>query len=407
MTSNWKPVHLAAGRWARAAVVGAAAVGIVVALAACGGGASPVAAPTTAPAKPAATTAPAAAAATAGSTAPAATSAPAAPKITGAKQLTGAGATFPFPLYSKWFDVYKQSAGVEVNYQSVGSGAGIKQLTENTVDFGASDAVMSEDQIKQAGGSDVFHIPTAIGAVVATYNVTGIESGLKLTPETISGIYLGTITKWNDPKIAADNPDRKLPDTAIAVVARSDGSGTTSIFTDYLSAISPDWKAKVGKGTSVKWPVGLGAKGNEGVAGQVKQTPGAIGYVELAYAEQNKLPYASMKNQAGKFVAPTIDSTTAAAAGAASTMPDNLRVSLVNAPGDASYPIAGFTWLLVRKDQSDASKGKALVDLVWWGIHDGQKYHKDLLYAPLPADVVKKAEAMIKQITFQGKPLYQ
>ncbi len=323
-----------------------------------------------------------------------------------ARELTGAGATFPYPLYSKWLDVYEKKSGVKINYQSIGSGGGIKQMTERTVDFGASDAPMTDEQLKTAG-ADVLHIPTVIGAVVVTYNLAGVETGLKLTPETLSGIFLGTIKKWNDSKIVADNPTAKLPDGDVAVVHRSDGSGTTNIFTDYLSEVSPDWKSKVGKGTSVNWPVGIGAKGNEGVAGQVKQTPGSIGYVELAYAVQNKLPYAFMKNQAGQFVEPSLESTTAAAAGAASKMPEDLRVSIVNAPGEKSYPISGYTYLLAYKDQQDGAKGKALVDFLWWGIHDGEQYAKDLLYAPLPAEVVSKAEAKIKAITFQGKPLYQ
>ena len=264
---------------------------------------------------------------------------------------------------------------------------------------------MTEEQIKQAGGGDVLHIPTVMGAVVVIHNVQGIGTGLKLTPEALSGIFLGEIKKWNDPRIAGDNPGVELPDAAIAVVHRSDGSGTTSIFTDYLSSVSPDWKSKVGKGTSVNWPAGLGAKGNEGVAGQVKQTPGSVGYVELAYAIQNKLAHASLENRAGKFVEASIESTTAAAAGAAPTMPDNLRVSLVNAPGEDSYPIAGFTWLLVHREQRDGPKGKALADMVWWGIHDGQMYASDLLYAPLPPAVVAKAEKMVKSITYQGQPL--
>lgn len=324
-----------------------------------------------------------------------------------ANQLTGAGATFPYPLYSKWFDVYEQETSVRVNYQSIGSGGGIRQLIERTVDFGASDAVMSAEQIQQAGGGDVLHIPTVMGAVVATYNVEGIEQGLKLSPETITGMFLGEITKWNDPAIAADNPGVDLPSTDVAVVHRSDGSGTTNIFTDYLSSVSTQWKDRVGVGTSVNWPVGLGAKGNEGVAGQVKQTPGAIGYTELAYAIQNNLSYASIKNQAGQYVVPSAETVTAAAAGAAPTMPDDLRVSLVNAPGENSYPIAGFTWLLVREEQDDPAKGKAVADLFWWGIHEGQQYAADLLYAPLPEEVVSKAEALIQKISYQGTPVRQ
>ena len=351
---------------------------LLVVLSGCGGGAAPVAPPSSQSSSPGAV----------------------------AKELTGAGATFPYPLYSKWFDVYNQKTGVKINYQSVGSGAGIQQLTQRTVDFGASDAPMTDEQLKAAPG-EVLHIPTVIGAVVITYNLAGVDKGLKLTPEALSGIYLGTIKKWNDPKIASENPNLKLPDADVAVVHRSDGSGTTNIFTDYLSSVSPDWKSKVGKSTSVNWPVGLGAKGNEGVAGQVKQVPGAIGYVELAYAVQNKLPYAYMKNQAGQFVEPTLDSTTAAAAGAASNMPADLRVSIVNAAGEKAYPIAGFTYILVYKEQQDASKGKAVADFLWWGVHEGEQYATDLLYAPLPKEVVARDEAKIKSISFQGKPLYQ
>lgn len=380
------------GGWTRL-LVGIPAVVVVAFAAACSGGAAPVGQPTSRPA----------AAATVPDGAP--TRAPSA-AITPARELTGAGATFPYPLYSKWFDVYSQKTGIKINYQSIGSGGGIRQLIEGTVDFAGSDATMTEEQIKQAGGGDVLHIPTVMGAVVVIYNVEGVETGLRLTPEALSGIFLGEIKKWNDPRITANNGGIKLPDAPIAVVHRSDGSGTTSIFTDYLSSVSANWKSKVGKGTSVNWPVGLGAKGNEGVAGQVKQTPGSVGYVELAYAIQNRLTYASLENQAGKFVEASIDSTTAAAAGAAPTMPDNLRVSLVNAPGEDSYPIAGFTWLLVHREQRDGPKGKALADMVWWGIHDGQRYASDLLYAPLPPEVVAKAEKMVKSMIYQGQVFY-
>ena len=318
--------------------------------------------------------------------------------------LTGAGATFPYPLYSKWFDVYQQQTGVRINYQSIGSGGGIQQVTQRTVDFGASDAPMTDEQLAAASGT-ILHLPTVLGAVVVTYNLPGAEAGLKLTPETVAGVFLGEITKWSDPRIAQANPDVKLPDTAIAVVYRSDGSGTTNIFTDYLSAVSPSWKQRVGKGTSVNWPVGLGAKGNEGVTGQVKQSPGGIGYVELAYAVQNKLPYASVQNQAGQFVEPKLESITAAAAGAASKIPDDLRVSIVNPPGDQSYPIAGFTYLLVYQEQADGARGKALVDFIWWATHEGEAYARDLLYAPLPPEVVQKAESRLSAISFQGKSL--
>ncbi len=321
-----------------------------------------------------------------------------------ATSLTGAGATFPYPLYSKWFDVYEKQTGVRINYQSIGSGAGIRQIIERTVDFGASDAPMTDEQLAQAPGK-ILHIPTVLGAVVLTYNLPGVETRLMLSPETIAGIFLGEVTKWNDPRLARDNTGVRLPDSPVVAVYRSDGSGTTNIFTDYLSVVSPTWKTRVGKGTSVNWPVGLGAKGNEGVTGQVKQMPGAIGYVELAYAVQNRLPYAFIQNQAGRFVEPTLDSTTAAAAGAARSVPDDLRVSIVNAPGAESYPIAAFTYLLVYQEQVDPAKGKALVDFLWWALHDGQQYARDLLYAPLPSEVVRKAEAKVNAITAQGRSL--
>ncbi|WP_338824817.1 Phosphate-binding protein PstS [Moorella humiferrea] len=321
--------------------------------------------------------------------------------------LNGAGASFPYPLYSKWIAEYNKVApNVNIDYQSIGSGGGIKGITEETLDFAGSDAPMTDEQMRKAPGQ-IFHIPTVMGAVVITYNLDGVNSGLKLTPEVISGIFLGKIKKWNDPALTSLNPDVKLPDKDITVVHRSDGSGTTNIFTDYLSSISAEWKEKVGKGTAVEWPVGIGAKGNEGVAGTVKQTPGGIGYVELAYAVQNQLPYAFIKNQAGKFVEPTLETTTAAAAGAAANMPEDMRVSIVNAPGENSYPIAGYTYLLVYKDQKDKDKGTELVKFLWWAIHDGEKYAKDLLYAPLPENVVKLAEAKIKQINYKGQPLYK
>jgi phosphate transport system substrate-binding protein len=265
---------------------------------------------------------------------------------------------------------------------------------------------MKDEQLKDAPG-ELFHIPTVMGAVVITYNLEGVPSGLKMTPDVVAGIFLGEIKKWNDPKITSLNPDVKLPDRDIVVVHRSDGSGTTNIFTDYLSSISSAWKDKVGKGTAVNWPVGQGAKGNEGVAGAVKQTPGSVGYVELAYAVQNKLPYAFLQNKAGKFVEPTLETTTAAAAAAAANMPEDMRVSIVNAPGENSYPIAGYTYLLVYKDQKDKDKGTELVKFLWWAIHDGEKFAKDLLYAPLPDNVVKLAEAKIKQINYKGEPLYK
>ena len=318
--------------------------------------------------------------------------------------MNGAGATFPYPIYSKWFDEYtKVDTAVRFNYQSIGSGGGIRQISERTVDFGASDGPMTDEQLKKAP-AELFHLPTVLGAVVATYNIPG-SPNLRFTGDVLADIFLGKIAMWNDGRITALNPGVTLPSTAIIVVHRSDGSGTTYIWVDYLAKVSKEWEQKVGRGTSVSWPVGLGGKGNEGVAGQIKNTPGALGYVELAYAITNKLPVASVKNPAGKFVEPNIESTTAAAAGAAAEMPADFRVSLTNAPGDGAYPIASFTWLLVYREQTNEIKGKALVKFLWWAAHEGQKYPANLLYAPLPTAVVKQLEAKIKQITFGGRPL--
>lgn len=319
-------------------------------------------------------------------------------------QLNGAGATFPYVIYSKWFDVYSQEHGVHFNYQSIGSGGGIKQVTEGTVDFGASDAFLSEAQmkeIKDKQGSDILHFPTVMGAVVVTYNLPAAGKDLKLTPEVLSGIYLGDITKWNDEKIASINKGKDLPDVAIVVVHRSDGSGTTNIFTNYLSKVSDSWKAKVGEGTSVNWPAGLGGKGNEGVAGVVKQTEGALGYVELAYAVQNGLPYASLKNKAGNFVEASFDAVSEAAAGAARNMPNDMRVMLTDADGKKSYPICGFTWLLVYKNAKDKAKAKEIADFLKWAFTKGQTYAKDLYYAPLPAPVQKMDVKQISMIEVQ------
>jgi phosphate transport system substrate-binding protein len=318
--------------------------------------------------------------------------------------INGAGATFPYPIYSKWFDAYiKVDPEVRFNYQSIGSGGGIKQISSRTVDFGASDGPMTDEQLKQAP-AELFHIPTVLGADVTTYNLPG-NPKLKFTPDVLADLFLGKITKWNDARLTAINPGVALPDTSIVIVHRSDGSGTTYIWVDYLSKVSPEWQQKVGRGTSVNWPVGLGGKGNEGVAGQIKNTPGALGYVELAYAVQNKLPAGLVRNAAGKFIEPTIESTTAAAAGAAKGMPADFRVSLTNPPGDEAYPIASFTWLLVYRDQPNEVKGRAIVKFLWWMSHEGQKFASDLLYAPLPAPVVKQIEARIKQVNYQGKPL--
>lgn len=314
--------------------------------------------------------------------------------------VNGAGATFPYPLYAKWFSEYaKVNSAVKFNYQSIGSGGGIKQITARTVDFGASDKALSDAELKAAPGA-LLHIPTVMGAVVVTYNIPGVTKGLRLTPETLTSIYLGKITTWNDPKLTKDNPTVKLPNAPIVVVHRTDGSGTTSIFTNYLSKVSPEWKSAVGTGTSVRWPVGLGGKGNEGVAGQIKNTKYAIGYVELAYATENKLAFADLKNKSGQFVTPSIASTSAAAAGAAKSMPKDYRIDLVNQPGKNAYPIAGFTWLLVYKNQSDKVKGKALVDFLRWELAKGQKMAPALLYAPLPANVNAMVVKTISTITY-------
>jgi phosphate transport system substrate-binding protein len=312
--------------------------------------------------------------------------------------VTGAGATFPFPLYSKWFDAYhKVRPELSFNYQSIGSGGGIQQFTAGTVEFGATDAPMNAEELAKA--PDVVHVPTVLGAVVVIYNAP--VQGLKLTPELLADIFLGKVAKWNDPAVAKVNPGAALPDTAIAVAHRSDGSGTTSIFTDYLAKVSPEWKEKVGAGKSVKWPVGLGGKGNEGVTGLVKQTPGAIGYVELAYANQNKLAMASLRNHDGVFVTPSLDSTSEAAAGV--EMPEDYRVSITDARGRNAWPIASFTYLLVHRDAKDAAKGDAILKFLWWAIHDGQALAAPLDYAPLPKAVVAKVEKTIQGLTVQGK----
>lgn len=323
----------------------------------------------------------------------------------GSVTLQGAGATFPNPLYQKWLSEYgKLHPNVRIDYQSIGSGGGIKQLKEQTVDFGASDSPMSDDDLKSAPG-EILHIPTVLGAVVITYNLQGVNQPLRFSPEAIADIFLGKIKKWNDPKIAADNPGVTLPGNDITVVHRSDGSGTSAVFTDYLSKVSAEWKEKVGSGTSPSWPTGLGGKGNEGVTGQVKNTPNTIGYVELAYAVKNNLPVAHIKNSSGNFIEPSIDAVTAAAAGSAANTPDDLRVSITNATGAQAYPISSYTYILLYKDQKDAGKGKALVDFLWWGIHDGEGFAKDLQYAPLPADLVKRAEGKINLITANGTAL--
>lgn len=316
-----------------------------------------------------------------------------------AQTLNGAGATFPYPIYSKWFNEYhKLHPEVQINYQSIGSGGGIRQLTAGTVDFGASDGPMTDQQLAEAKFK-IFHIPTVLGAVVPAYNVPGVQSELKFSPTTIANICLLKITNWNDKAIAADNPGVKLPDKPIILVHRSDGSGTNYIFTDYLSKVSPEWKERVGKGTSVKWPGGLGAKGNEGVAGMIRQMEGGFGYVELIYAIQNKIPYGSVKNSAGSWVKGSLESTTAAAASVKS-MPDDFRVSITNPPGSDAYPIASFTWLLVPAQFKDASRGKVMVDFLNWMLDQGEPTASQLDYAPLPENVKSKVRARVKEIHF-------
>lgn len=311
--------------------------------------------------------------------------------------INGAGATFPYPIYSKWFDQYaKVDPSVRFNYQSIGSGGGQKQILAQTVDFGASDGPMSDENLAKSPGK-LLHIPTVAGADVVTYNLPGNPS-LKFDAETIADIFLGKIKKWNDPKLAAINPGVSLPDQEMVVVHRSDGSGTTYIFTDYLSKVSAEWKSKVGTNTSVNWPTGIGGKGNEGVAGQVKQTPGAIGYVELIYAIQNKMSYADVKNADGEFVKATLESVTAALATA--NIPDDFRFSMTNAPGKDAYPIAGATWLLVYQQQKDVAKGKKLVEFLKWAAKDGEQMAKDLDYAPLPENVQARVLKRIAEIKY-------
>ena len=316
-------------------------------------------------------------------------------------KLNAAGATFPYPIYSKWFNEYhQQHPDIEINYQSIGSGGGIAQVTAGTVDFGASDGPMKDEQIaafKQQRGTSVLHFPTVLGAVVPAYNIPGFKGELKFTPEVLAGIYLGKITSWNDPAIAKANPGTSLPNASIVVVHRSDGSGTTYIWTDYLSKVSSDWNNQVGKGTSVKWPVGMGAKGNEGVAGMIRQMDGAFGYVELIYALQNKITFGSVQNAAGNFVKASLDSTTAAAS-SVKTMPADFRVSITNAPGKDAYPIASFTWLLVPADWKDKSKQKIVVDFLNWMLDQGQTMSAQLDYAPLPDSVKEKERAAVKAI---------
>ncbi len=325
-----------------------------------------------------------------------------------AMSLNGAGGTFIAPLATKWFDVYAKISGVKVNYQAVGSGGGIKAITDGTVDFGESDGIMTDEQIAaaEAAHGPILHIPMTSGSVAITYNLSGVPSGtLKLTGEVLASIYLKKITRWNDPAITALNPGVSLPDQDIAVVHRSDGSGTTFIFTNYLSKVSADWQSQVGNATSVNWPGDIGGEKNAGVAGQVTQIPGAIGYVELAYAIQNNLPWVLLKNAAGNYIAPSIEATTAAAQGV--DLPDDMKVMITNSTNPDAYPIAGFTWVLAYVNQTNASTGLALVNMLWWAIHDGQQYDAALDYAPLSAAAVQKAEVLIEQIRYNGQPLLQ
>ena len=415
----------------RALAVGVSTPALAGLLAACGGGSAtptPTMGASTA-ASPTAAKSPTAAMMTTPTTSSAATTAasPAASmtattasggtattvRITGpytgeAKALTGAGSTFAAPLYTKWSSEYEKLTGVKINYQSIGSGGGIKSLQDMTVDFGATDAPMTDEQMQQAKGGPILHIPTALGGVVLTYNIPELEGKdpLKFTPETLAGIFLGTITKWNDPKLVADNPALANINKPIVVVHRSDGSGTTFILVSYLAAVSADWKSKVGVGTSVNWPVGIGGKGSEGVSGAVKQNPYSIGYVELIYALQNKIAYGMVKNKAGNFVTASLDTVTAAAAGASKSMPADLRAIIVNADGANAYPISGFTWILAYQNMQDQAKAIALTRYLWWGLTDGQQYHKDLGYAPLAPEVTALALQKVQQITVNGQPAF-
>lgn len=316
-----------------------------------------------------------------------------------AQNINGAGATFPYPIYSRWFTEYsQQQPGVHINYQSIGSGGGIRQVSEGTVDFGATDGPMTDQQIA-AAKVKTMHIPTVLGAVVPVYNIPGVNKDLNFAPEVIADIYLGTITKWNDPRLMKDNPGANLPDKAILPVYRSDGSGTTYIFTDFLSKVSPDWGGKVGKNTSVKWPTGIGQKGNEGIAGMVRQSPFSFGYVELIYAEQNKMPFGAVRNASGKFLKASTDGVTAAAAAAAKTMPADYRVSITNAPGATSYPISSFTWLLIPTHETDPAKAKALQGFLNWMLDHGEAEAAGMTYAPLPKpvqDMVRRTIAQVK-----------
>ncbi len=329
------------------------------------------------------------------------------PSSGGSISLQGAGASFPKPIYEKWMSEYgKLNPNIRIDYQSVGSGAGQKAIISNTADFGASDDPMKDEDLSKAE-RELIHIPTVLGAVVLTYNLEGVDKPLKLAPEVISSIYMGEIKKWNDVRLKADNPDAALPDAEITPVYRADSSGTTAVFTAFLAKTNEAFQQRVTSGKQPNWVtgVGIGAKGNDGVMGQVKQTPNTIGYVEVAFAKENKLPVALIKNKAGKFVEPSIGNISSAAAGAIKEMPEDMRIDITNPDGDEAYPISSYTYILVYKDQKNAAKGKALIDFLWWAIHDGSKYAADLHYAPLPAEVVSKVEAKINSISADGKPL--
>ena len=325
----------------------------------------------------------------------------------GAVRLQGTGATFPMPLYQKWLSEYeKVNPNARIDYQSTGSGTGIKQISEQTVDFGASDKPMSDEELQKAQGGELLHVPTALGAVAVTYNVPGIPQ-LKLTGDVLADIYLGKIRRWDDPRIKEHNPGTNFPSADITVVSRADGSGTSAVFTDYLSKVSPEWKQRVGTGTNPNWPAGQRSKGNEGVTATVKQTPNSLGYVELVYAQQNKLPVAALRNASGSFVEPTLASVTAAAASAMSQTPPDMRVSITDAAGAEAYPISSYTYVLVYKNQRDARKGRELVNFLWWATHDGQQFAESLGYSKLPQEVVQRTEGMLRSISADGKPLRQ
>lgn len=325
----------------------------------------------------------------------------------GVNTLLGAGSTFIYPLFSKMFSVYNEKTGLRINYQSIGSGGGILQLTNKTVDFGASDAVMNEEQDSKAG-APVLHIPMCSGAVVLSYNLPDLKDTLKLTPGLIANIFLGKIKRWNDPQIAAANPGVQLPSTPLIIAHRSDGSGTTNIFTTYLSKVNPEWETKVGKGSSVNWPAGLGGKGNEGISGLVKQTPGSIGYMELAYALQNKMAFAKVQNKKGNFIIPGVGSTSAAAN---IELPADAKVSLTDTEAADGYPLSGFTWVIIYKEQNynnrSQDRASKLLELLWWNVHEGQQYCEPLHYAPLSLSAVTVAENILKSATYDGKPILQ